>query len=209
MQKVLSVVLILIVLFTTFTACISEQENRKSSHKKEVIALSDTVIEQYRDQGRFISKSSFQALSSKLTSALQTGGVPHAVSFCNIEAMPIMDSLTKEFDVSIKRVSDKNRNPDNGPDAFEKIILDLFNQNLNDFGFINDTVLLDENNSIVYAAPILITPPCLQCHGVVGTDISDENFKIIKELYPDDKASAYALSDLRGIWRIRFESKEN
>ncbi len=200
-----------VVLFLTaaMTSCFTGTKNEKPSNEKEVFVLSDSLINLYREQGRFIVKSSFQALSSQLTGAIQTGGVSYAVSFCNIEAVPIMDSMTAEFNVNIKRVSEKNRNPENSPDAFEQMILDLFDQNLKNSGKINDTVLFDVNNTLVYATPILIAPPCLQCHGVVGSDIVEENFDIIKKLYPDDKAVGYALSDLRGIWRIRFEQVEN
>ncbi|MDP2238501.1 MAG: DUF3365 domain-containing protein [Bacteroidales bacterium] len=196
-------------LMAAMTACFTGTKNEKSDNEKEVFVLSDSLINLYREQGRFIVKSSFQALSTQLTGAIQTGGVPYAVSFCNIEAVPIMDSMTAEFNVNIKRVSEKNRNPENSPDAFEQMILDLFDQNLKNSGKVNDTVLLDANNTLVYAAPILMAQPCLQCHGVIGTDISDKNNSIIKKLYPADKASGFAQGDLRGIWRIRFEQIEN
>jgi hypothetical protein len=208
MNKIFAGFLVVLFLMATMSACFSDRKNENLNTDNEVLVLSDSIINVYREQGRFIAKSSFQALSSQLTGAIQTGGISYAVSFCNIEAVPIIDSMTAAFNADIKRVSEKNRNPDNSPDAFEQMLLDLFDQNLKNSGKANDTVLLDLNNKLVYAAPIHIAPQCLQCHGLIGTDISDENNSIIKKLYPDDKATGYVSGDLRGIWRIRFESIE-
>lgn len=209
MIRISARLLIALFLIAAFSACFFEKKNENLSKDEEVLSLSDSTINVYREQGRFIAKSSFQALSSQLTGAIQTGGISYAVSFCNIEAVPIMDSMTAEFNADIKRVSEKNRNPDNSPDAFEQMLLDLFDQNLKNSGKANDTVLLDLNNKLVYAAPILLAQLCLQCHGLIGTDISDENNSMIKKLYPDDKATGFVPGDLRGIWRIRFEHVEN
>jgi len=47
----------------------------------------------------------------------------------------------------------------------------------------------------------------LQCHGQIGKDIHDDVYKVIKEKYPQDKATGFKVGELRGIWDIKFLEK--
>jgi hypothetical protein len=172
----------------------------------EATPAQDTSLEVYRQQGKEIVKASFSALSSQLKSAMKQGGVPYALTFCNVTAMPITDSLAAHYDVDIKRVSTQNRNPDNAADALEEsVISSLQKMMVASYDGIN-MVVLDQEENPVYIQHIVLADQCLQCHGAPGTDITAANYEIIKTLYPDDKATGYRSGDLRGIWRIRFNN---
>lgn len=64
--------------------------------------------------------------------------------------------------------------------------------------------LLANNSDVRYFAPILLKSQCLKCHGIIGQDIKDETYSIIKEHYPNDQAVGYQEGQLRGIWSINF-----
>lgn len=63
-------------------------------------------------------------------------------------------------------------------------------------------------NTIAFYAPIRVNEFCLQCHGKLGETLSEKNYEVIKELYPEDEAIGYSAGDLRGIWSIRFKKEK-
>ncbi len=65
-------------------------------------------------------------LKSILIKQMQTGGVLQAVSVCSDTAQVLTNNFGVERGIYIKRVSLKNRNPNNFPDDFEKRILNQF-----------------------------------------------------------------------------------
>jgi len=204
-------VLFLAQLFFWITACSSMDQSKTTSESKaETLALkpvSDTTLEGFRSQGKLIVKETFMALSSELKNAIQEGGIPHALGFCNTAALPVTDSLATMYNVDIKRVSLKNRNPLNEADAFEVSLLETFSKlSVADLSQVN-MVVQDADGFSVYAQPIILADNCLQCHGSVEKDIAPEHLRLIRDLYPEGKAVNYKVGDLRGIWRIRFNSK--
>ncbi|HOI33096.1 MAG: DUF3365 domain-containing protein [Bacteroidales bacterium] len=204
-------ILIVFTLFAWVTGCsATDHSNTNAENKSKGLALkpvSDTSLDGFRAQGKLIVKETFIALSSELKNAIQEGGVPHALSFCNAAALPVTDSLAKIYDVDIKRVSLKNRNPLNQADAFEASLIETFTKlSVADLSQVN-MVVQDADGFPVYAQPIILGENCLQCHGSIEKDIRPENLKLIRKLYPDDKAVDYNVGDLRGIWRIRFNIK--
>jgi hypothetical protein len=59
---------------------------------------------------------------------------------------------------------------------------------------------------VTFYMPItIISPLCLRCHGKIGTDISQEDYAVIKSLYPNDEATSYTMNELRGMWKVEFE----
>ena len=204
-----------LVLFVGFFGSCNQQLSKDDSNSQknpieeaflESTPAQDTTLEVYRRQGKEIVKATFTALSSQLKSAMKQGGVPYAVTFCNVTAMPITDSLAARYDVDIKRVSMRNRNTDNAPDALEEsMISSLQKMMVASYEGIN-MVVLDQDENPVYVQPIVLGDQCLQCHGKIGADVTAANYEIIQSLYPNDKATGYRSGDLRGIWRIKFNN---
>lgn len=180
-------------------------DNAKSpaEQSKAAMAARDSLANEYLAQGRDISRSSFEALSSSLAQAIQQGGVGYALQFCNVKANPIADSVSAVYNAHIKRISDRNRSPFNAPDKKDLAVYahysELFEQGMT----AADTVIFAGNNAIYYA-PIVLAPQCLTCHGEPGDDISEAHHNIITDLYPNDKATGFASGDLRGLWKIGF-----
>lgn len=176
--------------------------------KEDSTALSEGLEKAYLAKGEEIVKATFLALSSRLSGALQTGGVTHASQYCNTIALPITDSLSKEHKATIKRTSLLLRNPANEPLDWERGIIAEYGKKLNLGEALTPVIRLLPDNRIGYAAPILMPPMCLQCHGEIGTTLMASNYDLIKKMYPRDKAIGYFEGDLRGIWSITFQMKE-
>lgn len=164
-------------------------------------------LDSVRAEGRLIAKASFEALSQKLMQALETGGVAHALPFCHANALPLTDSLATRHGARIRRVAMQYRNPANAPDAREQALFEGFAAQLAAGKDLKtaDTALVLAPGKILYAKPILLQPQCVACHGKVGETLTEENYREIKKLYPDDRAVGFGPGDLRGMWAIYFE----
>lgn len=79
-----------------------QQNNDKSSNSIDTKA--------YLKQGDSISATVQKALLSNVMTAMKAGGPVNAVSFCNVHAIPLTDSLAKEHNCLIQRISYKYRN---------------------------------------------------------------------------------------------------
>ncbi|MDX1585620.1 MAG: DUF3365 domain-containing protein, partial [Balneolaceae bacterium] len=124
--------------------------------------------------------------------------------FCNVEAIPLTDSLSRNAGIEIRRASHRPRNPLNEADSLEMQTINAYLEQLENEQPL-DPVTYRLGDDYIYHAPIRITNAlCLNCHGQPGSDISEEHLAIINELYTNDKATGFEMGDLRGIWSIRF-----
>ncbi|MDP2067380.1 MAG: DUF3365 domain-containing protein [Lutibacter sp.] len=168
-------------------------------------SITDKQKQEYATKGNEISQATFKALSEKLTEQMKLGGPAQAIPFCNVEALPLTQQLSDQYDVTIKRTSDKLRNPTNKPSLRELEIINNYHKLISEKKEITPIVEVDNNNNKHYYAPILLKANCLACHGKVDEFVTVKTDSIIKSLYPNDKAVGYNEGDLRGIWSITFE----
>lgn len=146
-------------------------------------------------------------LKGILIHQMQTGGVLQAVSVCYDTAQVLTNNFGVERGIYIKRVSLKNRNPNNFPDDFEKKILNQFEQLHQNNELDNETEFVEivtegEFNYLRYLKPIIVQAECLNCHGS-QTDIMPDVKNLIAQNYPGDKAIGYKMGDLRGAVSIK------
>lgn len=172
----------------------------KSEEKKQQQA----IMKEFTEVGQSIVQVSFESLSGNLKAAAKNGGLSNAIQFCNVNAMPLTDSLSKNFNVKIKRSSLKLRNLNNYPDSLEAYMLDLYVQIQKMKKPMVGKAILANNNDVRYFEPIFLKADCLKCHGTVGSDIKDETYTLIKNFYPKDEAVGFQEGELRGIWSINF-----
>ena len=160
-------------------------------------------------KGEEIAKSALkvtaQTFQSALMTAIQEEGVPGAIEYCNTNAMEIVKKLDDSLNISIKRVTNKTRNPADSLTGIEKEIWEAYNYNPS-----QATAQLQEfsDTELIFTQPILIgSGVCLNCHGGVGAEVTNENYELIKTRYPNDQATGYQLGDLRGMWRLIIPKK--
>lgn len=158
--------------------------------------------------GLSYANSSKAQLGKNLMGAIQQQGVLYALEFCNVQAMPITDSMAKVHQTKIARVSNKNRNPTNKANAEEARYISLF-QGLINKGEEPQPIVVSENEKNHFYYPIVTNDMCLKCHGNLGQEVEEKTYEKILELYPNDKAIGYNVNEVRGIWSIEFEKNES
>ena len=139
--------------------------------------------------------------------AIQKEGVLHALSFCNVQAMPLTDSMATKHNAIIKRVSDKNRNPKNKANSEELEYLSVYKEVLSN-GEEPESIVVERGEKVNFYYPIVTNNMCLKCHGTPGQDIQPKTLERIQKLYPNDKAIGYDVNEVRGMWSITFNTNE-
>lgn len=141
-----------------------------------------------------------RSLKSELMAALNEGGAARALRVCRVKAPEIAAAHTKGG-WSIKRVSDRMRNPDDRPIGDEGEILASFSDPDFKQDYYQDWYGSDSNKVFRYCQEIITQPMCLQCHGDLQT-IEPELYKQIKIAYVWDKATGYKVGDVRGMFVV-------
>ena len=154
----------------------------------------------YSDIGLEYALGTKKILGKNLMESIQKKGTLEALAFCNHQAIPLTDSMSTKFNASIKRVSDKNRNPNNKANKEELKYIAQFKKDLATKQEIKP-VVIEKGNQVQFYYPIETNTMCLQCH---GTQIKPEVQKQILKLYPYDLAVGYGENEVRGIWSITF-----
>ena len=190
----------LLLLFTT-VFLISCNDNKINSQETEKLTAQDQ--KKYSEIGLEYAKATQTLLGKNLMEKIQKEGAIEALAFCNIEAMPLTTSMSTKYNADIKRVSDKNRNPDNKANKEELRYINDF-QKVASNNQEASPVIISKGDKVHFYYPILTNTMCLQCHG--KTDhIKPEVAIKIKTLYPNDLATDYSENEVRGIWSIVFD----
>lgn len=189
----------LILSFIILLSCNSPNKEQE----KQADKLND---KQLLEQGQSFAMQTQKVLGKNLMNAISTKGTEHALSFCSHEAYPLTDSMAVALNAQIKRVSDKNRNPDNVANQEE---LDYINKSkeLLSKGEKIKPMLTEVDEKLIAYYPIMTNAMCLQCHGTPETEVMPNTIAKIDSLYPDDKAMDYKIDELRGIWVIEMDKQ--
>ncbi|MFW5659709.1 MAG: Tll0287-like domain-containing protein [Bacteroidota bacterium] len=202
----LSILLLSLVLF----ACDGDTRDQKA-HAESAEPLWVDVNDSSRlALGDSITDASQKTLLGNVKSAMQRGGPPEAVEYCNLQAMPLTDSLSKVYGVTISRISERNRNPDNTPnDGVDKEILQRYHKHFEAQQALQTRLVKGQDDQLRFYKPIFIgMPTCLKCHGDPNSDIAPATLKLLDEKYPQDEARGYKQGDLRGMWKVTFKDKK-
>ena len=179
-------------LFSSLLLSASLVANPYESNKEELASVVET--------GKKASAALLKTLGGNLKKHLKAEGPVGAAQFCSTNAFPLTDKVGNEQgdDVTVKRISLKPRNPANRPDAREEVILKSLNS-LKESNVVLPEYLVERVNKETYKfyKPLLINKDvCLKCHGDTGAIPKLDAF--IAKTYPEDKATGYAMGDLRG-----------
>lgn len=179
--------------------------SEETTHEKLAEQHEQAVKEKYLTKGREIATATQAELLKVVQGAIANGGPGYAVEYCNIEALDLKDSLSNLYNCTIQRLSTKYRNPADKPvTAIETEQLKSYEM-LHTKGETLTPSVYIVGNEVEYYQPIMIgSGACLLCHGDPATQIAGETLSIIKQLYPNDLATGYAMNDFRGVWKITF-----
>lgn len=191
-------------LIATFFASTLIISCKEPSAGKSVTKTNESDTTNYLVKGKAIATETQKILAKNLTEAITKGGTGYAIRFCNIQALPLTDSMSKQQNANIKRVSDQPRNPDNSANEKEMAYIQSIKNAIEKGETANPQIISSENEVTGYY-PIITNSLCLQCHGNKTTDITKESLGKIKSLYPNEKATGYSINQLRGIWVINMK----
>jgi hypothetical protein len=192
MKKIISIIILLFII-VSITGCTDKSKPE--------------LTEQIKKGFRTDAKEFLESLKSILVKEMQTNGIVNAVSVCSDTAQILTNNYGISKGIYIKRVSFKNRNENNKPNKIEADALKVF-EDLKQKGELIETteyfttVNEDGITSVIYLKPIIVQAPCLSCHGD-NDQISAEVNEILKNKYPNDKATGYQIDDLRGALSIK------
>ncbi len=173
-------------------------------------ALGESDAAKNAAEARALVKSFAGRLKSELVAALKSGGARQAVSVCNVAAPAVAAGKSEEPGWAVARTSLKLRNPGNAPDDWERRVLLMFEERkakgadpktLEHF----EITRRDGKPVFRYMKAIPTGKPCLTCH---GGSLAPELKAHLAKLYPSDKATGFALGDIRGAFTL-VRSLEN
>ena len=148
-----------------------------------------------------------KSLKAVLVNEMQSKGIEAAVSVCSDTAQILTRNFGMDKNIVIKRVSFKNRNPENYPDINEGEILKKFEELHKQAELLPtyehiEKVTKNGKDFILYMKPIFVQPECLSCHGK-NDEIPASVKNIVRQKYNNDKAVGFSTGDLRGAVSVR------
>ena len=166
----------------------------------------DQDTEELLATGRSATATTQALLLAEVGQQIANGGTAKAVAYCNVRALPLMDSLSEAKGVRISRMSNRNRNPNNRIVTEEdKRAWTHWVGKESGQGAV-DTILYSRAKKPYYYKPIrIMAETCLKCHGSRSSEIELATLERLDELYPDDRAVNYRMGDLRGLWKVSWD----
>ena len=185
------------------TAC-SKEQPEVSELASQPADFATAMSEQDLQSAQAAISAYATALKAELTSALQQGGPVNAIQVCNTGASIIGEKISLSHDVTINRISLKNRNPLNKPADWQREVLESFEQqqklgqppNTLDW---SQVLKKDGTDKFRYMKAIPTGGLCLQCH---GPSIAPQISQAIGELYPSDTATGFTEGQIRGAFVV-------
>lgn len=143
-------------------------------------------------------------LRARVFAELERAGPAAAMAVCADSAQAVTARHARAG-VTVRRVSDRFRNPANRPDAFESGWLERLDS-LRAAGTLPveviDTVVEDGGRALRYLRPVLVAEPCLACHGD-RAGMQPAVLGLLDARYPEDRATGYRAGELRGAVSVR------
>ncbi len=145
-----------------------------------------------------------QSLKQELQAGMQDGGPVNAISVCNLTAPAIANTYSIRNGWDVGRTSLKLRNPANAPDAWERSVMESFEERKRageDLTTMEYHEVTGKKGSqqFRYMKAIPTGKICLVCH---GEQVDSVTMTRIETLYPDDQATGFNEGDIRGAFTI-------
>lgn len=173
-----------------------------------VLALNCNAGQLATDSEKMAAKAAIKdfagALRTELKTAMKAGGPVAAIGVCNTQALPISEEVSANHDMTISRVSLKNRNSTNVPNEWQKTVLENFESQKaagKDLKALvwSETGSVGDGKEFRFMKAIPTDAVCLACH---GENISPEVERQLAALYPEDRATGFREGDIRGAFVV-------
>jgi hypothetical protein len=142
-------------------------------------------------------------LRGALRARMQQDGPLGAIDFCRLQAPQIAAEVSAKHGIAVGRTALRLRNPANAPRDWQLPVLEDFQARFEAGTPAGDLAMamtdgLPDGVALRAMRGIPTEPACQLCHGVV---LAPTIAEAIAGRYPDDRATGFAIGDLRGaIW---------
>ncbi len=157
-------------------------------------------------EARQVAGSVPPRLVSVLTAEIERSGPAGAIGTCREEAPKLARAATQETGWNVRRVSLRERNPKAVPDEWERSVLEEFDRRAaageKPSSLEHAEVVQQQGRAVMrYMRALPVVEMCTACHGSAER-ISPAVRERLAELYPQDKATGYAVGQIRGAMTI-------
>ncbi len=169
-------------------------------------AMADDLAK-FQEESRAVVKEMVSRLGGALQKEMTANGPAAAITVCKDLAPAITSDLSRKTGQRITRVSLRTRNPLLGsPDAWEQKVLADFarraeKENPATIEYA-EIVTEPQGKFMRYMKAIPMQDVCLKCHGSLETIAPQVKERLDAE-YPHDKATGYAINQIRGAFSIK------
>lgn len=135
-------------------------------------------------------------LQAALQETMANGGPVAAIDVCSTLAPRLASDLSRASGAKVRRTSWRFRNPGNAPSDWEaQALIHLDATGRQEF------FEMMPDGSARYLKAITTGPVCLACH---GETLAPEIQQQLNDAYPHDRATGFAVGDLRGAFSIAW-----
>ena len=160
-------------------------------------------------EARGVASSVPPRLLAVLQEEIARGGLEGAIGACREKAPQLAQEASRKTGWQVRRVSLRNRNPRAVPDAWERAVLEDFDHRA---AAGEDPAALEKGEIVVedgvksyrYMKALPVQPLCLGCHGSEAALVPGVRERLARD-YPADRATGYALGQVRGAMTVRRE----
>jgi len=157
-------------------------------------------------EARKISNELMDTVRGLLMQEIQKGGFASAVRVCSELAQDMTNRFSTQTGHYLRRVSLRYRNPNNRPDAYETKMLQELDRLNREKRLHEEYIEVVEEHGrkyFRYLKPLTVASLCITCHGP-KENIPSEVQAILKEKYPDDRATGFLVGDFRGAISVKM-----
>jgi hypothetical protein len=164
-----------------------------------------------KEKSRAVAVGFLDKLRGQLMDALQAGGPTGAIEACKQIAPVAAQQAGEAAGATVMRTSLKIRSPKNVPDAWERATLEQFAARKaagEPLATMEASTWVDspQGRSYRYMKAIPTAEMCTQCH---GQTIAPAVQAKLHELYPQDRATGFAVGDLRGAVSVNWPAMKH
>lgn len=176
-----------------------EPSASKETSANQPLPPQKVATEEWRQIADSLTIERQRVILQNLLQAAEREGWSGAVRYCHAAAETL--TVYRSEKISFQRVALRNRNPANAlADSLDRAAYERFAQSGEKESFIVEV----GNGTLRYYRPIYIPmQQCLKCHGK-PEELDGPALAEIRKRYPGDKATGFAIGDLRGMWKAEI-----
>lgn len=183
----------LLIALTAVLGCSTAEKKTAADESEQLLTqASRKIVQDFSTQ-----------LKQELLAALNSGGPAAAIPICEKRAPEIAAAHFATGQVTVRRITDRNRNPENLADSTQMEVLAQMSADsaLDEYYGWQDT---EDGRRFSFYKAIHVNQLCLQCHG--STEIIDPSvIEALTTSYPGDRAVEYNVGDFRGAFLVQIE----